>query len=278
MVIRAVSFAFLAAVIMVAGAQKRNWVLSRELQPVDVLAHFPLKVGNRWVYETKYLTGDPDRPHLDHWIWDVVVTKQSRTADGLIVFRKRRELRVLQGEPYDQSGLRADPYLITGGYVYELPSMFWGESNQVVGDDAFPNESVAEASRKWREETMRNSREDTMKRLRAGEFVPAFFFPMRVHLMWAERQREDEDYQGWSTHQTQPDSFYHWVVTGKGGRGLCGCMSVPPTAFDVVYPTLGGPTEIFFQDGVGVVGEWNRHEGTYWEETTTLRQFIPAPR
>lgn len=117
-----------------------------------------------------------------------------------------------------------------------------------------------------------------MKRLRAGELEPAFFFPMRVRLMWGERQREDEDYQGWSTHHTQPDSFYHWVVTGQGGRSLCGCMSIPPTAFDVVYDTAGGPTEIFFQDGVGVIGEWNRHEGTYWEETTTLQQFIPAPR
>ena len=177
MVMRAVSFAFLAAVIVVAGAQERNWVLSRELQPADVLAHFPLQVGNRWIYETKYLTGDPDRPHLDHWIWDVVVTKQSRTADGLIVFRKRRELQVLQGEPYDESGLRADPYLITGGYVYELPSMFWGESNQVVSGDAFPNENAAAASRKWREESIRNGREDFMKRLRAGEIEPGRFRP-----------------------------------------------------------------------------------------------------
>ena len=53
-------------------------------------------------------------------------------------------------------------------------------------------------------------------------------------------------------------------------------MTVPADAFDVLYSTRGGPSEFFFQDGVGVSGAWDRHFGTYWEGKTFLVEFIRA--
>jgi hypothetical protein len=241
-------------------------MLSREVKPHNVLAHFPLQVGNRWIYETRNLTGDPEKPHLDHWFWEVRITRRLQTPDGLIVFRQHRVLQVLQGTP-GPSDRRAGPYLVKDGYVYELPERDWVESKRPGDDDA---------SRKARAGLMEESRKESMKRLRAGEITPAFFFPMSVGLMWAEREREDVESQDWIHAQKAPNSFYHWDVIGQGGRGHCGCMNLPSSAFDILYFTVGGPSEFAFQDGVGVVGEWTRHQGTYWEETTTLKQFIPV--
>ena len=247
----------LLASVASAGAQTRNWILSREVTPADVLAHFPLQVGNRWIYETKSLTGDPDKPHLDRWIWELQVTKHLQTSDGLIVFRERRDLQVLEGKP-DESLERADPYLVRNGYVFGLSAMDWDESRQSVDPEFF-----------------KRAREESIKRVKAGQDTPEFFFPMQVGLMWAEREQEDLEYKEWISEHKEPNNFYHWDVVAKGGTGHCDCMKLPADAFDVLYFTNGGPSEVFFQDGVGVIGEWNIHQGTYWEKTTTLKQFIP---
>ena len=243
----------LLAAAVTACSQTRDWALSREVSPDDVLKHFPLQVGNRWIYETVYLTGDPEKPHVDRWRWEVRITRTVQTPDGLVVFRKRRELQVFEGQPYDQSGLRADPYFVTKGYVYEFDPDYWDEATQ-----SLPREYI--------------------ESLRAGKEEPAFFFPMRVGLLWSLRQQEDEEWQEWIKSGKAPDGFYHWHVIEKGGSGHCECMQLPPGAFDVLYFANNGPSEFFFQDGVGVIGEWNHHEGTYWDVTTKLKQFIPAGR
>jgi len=213
-----------------------------------VLAHFPLQVGSRWTYETTYYTGDPDKPHADRWSWEVRVTRHAKVTEGLVV---AREARVLEGTPRIRGEAAAPWYLVTNGYVYELDATAWDEEAQLVHPDF-------------------------TRRMRAGELTPAFFFPMRVGLWWAEKEREQADLRDLKERKEAPNGFYHWQVTAQGGAGHCGCMKVPANAFDLLYFTAGGPSEVFFQDGVGVVGMWNRHSGTYWEERTVLKRFIPA--
>jgi hypothetical protein len=240
---------FLMATVGSGIAQERNWVLSREVTQASAMAHFPLQVGNRWIYETKYLTGDAEKPDVDNWIWEMRITKQVQTPEGLIVFRERKEVQVLQGKP--TAGLWTGPYLVTNGSVFEFPERFWDESKQALD-------------------------EEFIRGLHAGTELPGFFFPMRVGMIWAEREREDKEYEEWTRSRKAPESFYHWVVIAKGGRGHCECMKLPSSAFDLLYLTVGGPSETFFQDGVGVIGEWSRHNGTYMEEFTTLKRFVPA--
>src|SRR5436190_15202374 len=68
----------LASVLLALGAvawapQTRDWILSREITgPVDVFSYFPLQVGNRWVYQYEYKTGDPERPNVQRWTSEVV--------------------------------------------------------------------------------------------------------------------------------------------------------------------------------------------------------------
>ena len=45
-------------------------------------------------------------------------------------------------------------------------------------------------------------------RAHAGKVTPDLFFPMRVGLMWAERVREDEEYQRWMRSGEEPNGFY----------------------------------------------------------------------
>jgi hypothetical protein len=70
--------------------------------------------------------------------------------------------------------------------------------------------------------------------------------------------------------------MYHWVVQGVGIPSVCECLKVPPDAFTVNYISNGGQSEVFFQDRVGVVAYWNHHSGTYWDDRTELKRFIPA--
>ena len=181
------------------GAQTRNWLLSREVPAEDVLAHFPLQVGNRWIYQSQYAAGDEAKPRVDEWVWEERITKQAQTGDGLIVYRESRVLRVTRGEP-DQQTMRVAPLLIRDGCVYELPEVF-SEPNlknapiQFTGaPSAELRRQIEEASRKSAEDLRTRMREEFLQRVRTGNVTPAFVFPMRVGLMWAERATEDAEF------------------------------------------------------------------------------------
>jgi hypothetical protein len=229
-----------------ALAQNRDWVLSREItEKADVLAHFPLQIGNRWTYEHEHKTGNPERPGVAVWTSEVTVLGHVQVPEGLVVLRKVEAPQA----PSDQR--ETEHYLIRGNYVYAVPDLLWDAKRQSL-DDTF------------------------RQRLAQDDITPEFFFPLREGLLWAEKDRENRTLRGWLDSKQQPDGFYHWFVQGRGGQGRAVKLLVSSQAFLLVYATLGGPVERWFEDGVGVVGEWNRHGGTYWETTVRLKEFIPA--
>jgi hypothetical protein len=237
------------------SAQQRDSILSREItEKADVLAYFPVQVGNRWIYEHEAKSGDPDRPDVLRWTKEIAITGHLAIPEGTVVLRqvRYRDVRAVSGSarPVAEADPQRDQfhYLIRGSYVYEIRPPNWDEKSH----------SLTEGYR---------------KSLLAGDQTPAFFFPMRVGLLWAEEEREARELR-----QASPDldPFYHWLVEGKGGEGGVVKMDVSPEAFHLVYHTAGGPTERWFETHVGVVGEWDYHSGTYWENAVRLKQFVPA--
>jgi len=49
-------------------------------------------------------------------------------------------------------------------------------------------------------------------------------------------------------------------------------------AFRLAYRTLGGPSIVWFKDGVGVVKEEYTHQGTYIHNEARLVRFIDGRR
>jgi hypothetical protein len=263
------ALAVLAA--MVSAAQEGDWMLSREVaEKADVFASFPLRVGNRWIYQREHRDGDPDWPNIVRWTLQVTVAGHVAVPEGTIVLRKAEasNIRVVaahgrserQIQAMQQSvDLSADQfhYPVRGNYVYEFV---------YAGDEK--SGSLSENFRKM---------------LLDGDALPAFFFPMRAGMMWAERTREERDWAAFQQSQranagraSAPDHFYHWVVQGKGISGRVDFMPISREAFLLVYATIGGPVERWFENGVGVAREWNYHGGKHWENTMRLQQFVPA--
>ena len=240
-------FAGLLLLAAALGAQPRDWILSREITtPVDVLRYFPLQMGNRWIYDYEHRTGDPERPTVQRWTSEVTVAEHVRVPEGLVVLRKVVAPQAPPGQ------FEVEHYLIRGNYVYPFGEILWDQ----------PTRSLSAGFRDM---------------LAKGDAVPGFFFPLRENLLFAEKDREDREYREWQDARKHPDPFYHWAVEGRGGQGRAVKLSVSPQAFRLVYATIGGPAERWFEEGVGVVGEWNRHNGTYWETTVRLQKFIRAP-
>jgi hypothetical protein len=57
----------------------------------DPLAWFPLQVGSRWVYEHEWKSGDRNRPDVDHWTTEEIVTGRVALPEGLVVLREVKQ-------------------------------------------------------------------------------------------------------------------------------------------------------------------------------------------
>ena len=49
----------------------------------DPLAWFPLQVGNHWVYEYEWKSGDRNRPNVDRWTSEETITGWVTIPEGL---------------------------------------------------------------------------------------------------------------------------------------------------------------------------------------------------
>src|SRR6266851_4031897 len=57
----------------------------------DPLAWFPLREGSGWVYEHESKSGDRNRPDVDHWTTEEVITGWVTIPEGLVVLREVKQ-------------------------------------------------------------------------------------------------------------------------------------------------------------------------------------------
>jgi hypothetical protein len=108
----------------------------------DPLAWFPLQVGSRWIYEHEWRSGDRNRPDVNRWTTEEVITGWVTIPEGIVVLRTVKqqgnpdekttavpvigtngELRQIQQPAYNR-GLRAsgegEPCLVRGNCIYRI--------------------------------------------------------------------------------------------------------------------------------------------------------------
>ena len=67
-----------------------------------------------------------------------------------------------------------------------------------------------------------------------------------------------------------------WLVEGNGPAKNGPQLGIPASAIRLVQEWTAGPLYVWFQQDVGPVAQWSRHNGTYTESLGLLRRFVPA--
>src|SRR5947207_2686665 len=119
----------------------------------DPLAWFPLQVGNRWVYQYEWKSGDRNRPDVDRWTTEETIRRRVVIPEGLVVLREVKQ----QSHPTDQSitdrvlGLNGqvryvqqpdynrsvhtrrdrEPYLVHGNCIYVIGDGWDGQRQEL---------------------------------------------------------------------------------------------------------------------------------------------------
>lgn len=226
---------------MVGGAQE------------DPLAWFPLQVGSRWVYEHEWKSGDRSRPDVDRWITEETVTGWVTIPEGLVVLRQVQQQDNSTGQTIKgrvlprNSQLRAvqQPSNAHPGYLVTRdhePYLVHGNCIYVIADGwDGPKQQLRPTYREY---------------LAKGAIAPDFCFPLQTGRQWG-------------------NTDIPWRVE-RAGEGV-GLFLLPEYAGAIhIFSNhfgSGGQEDVWFQKGVGVVGEHYIHNGTYDEYTKKLLSF-----
>jgi len=102
----------------------------------DPLAWFPLKVGNRWVYEHESKSGNRNQPQVDRFTTEEIITGTMPVPEGLVVLRDVRQ----QGNTAKpQAGYLIardrQPYLVHGNCIYVIGGA-WDEFRKYLSEGA----------------------------------------------------------------------------------------------------------------------------------------------
>ena len=265
---------FLTAIGSLAWAQADTGLRFslEETQSAKVLDHFPLRVGNRWIYSEMSATrmAAPLRQIKSTWWKEVSIVEHISIPEGTLVRRRERfsdfqqefsprQQEFFPGWTAEQKAeyLRSLPaekesyYLIRGNYIFDLGERGWDpERGELTG--------------RYRTEL------DTT-------IVPDFFFPLTPGLMWAEKNRERRDLEQvrrfrQGTAGAPNPGMYYWRVEGRED------VEVPygkVTGADrLVYRALSGSVHRRFKDGLGVVRERKYRSGSYLEFESVLVEFL----
>jgi len=218
----------------------------------DPLAWFPLQVGSRWTYDHEWISGDRNRPDVDRWTTVETITRWVTIPEGLLVLREaqpqshatqpavNREVVAPNGERrYVQGPIHAHGDLAArAGQPYLL------QRNCVYGVGAGWDSQKQELRSEFREY------------LKQGALSPDFCFPLRAGQAWGNKDIP------WSVEPPRPGLGAFLPATYAGAVHI----------FSSHYGS-GGWDDVWFQKGVGVVGEHYIHNGTYDEYTKTLRSY-----
>ncbi len=254
---------------LAAGKTEPPKILSIEVKErVNVFAYFPLEVGNTWVYQNTFKSAvgtSTDKIITITWTSEVAVQAHYDVPEGKVVVRKTTN----RGVKYDYpEGVKDEDvawfkknypetypnYLIQGNYVYALPEGSWDAEHKCLSDEF-------------------------KKRFATGERTPDFFFPMEKVWGWSERKREQKDLKAaalWKAEKgpAPNPAMYYWLVEDKEA------VTVPygsvKGAFRLIERGAGGGLQVWFKYGLGVVREYFKHNGSYYEKESVLKGFIKA--
>lgn len=219
------------------------------------LTWFPLQVGSRWIYDHEWKSGDRDQPTIERWSTEETVKGWATIPEGIVVLREVKE-RV---NPGDKAVTRR--VLGVDGSVRQVIERRASHSGYLVARSSYPYLIRANClyviGEGW-DPQGQDLRPEFRKYLSEGSVSPDFCFPL-------QNGRE------WGTADIP------WrVEPAREGAG-----AFLPTRYSEAIHVFsshfgsGGLEDVWFQKGIGVVGQHYLHNGTYDEYTTKLVSFTP---
>lgn len=160
-----------------AAACAISWLLlaRTSASQEDPLSWFPLQVGNSWIYQQEWKTGDLQRPEVTRWTTKETITGLLTIPEGLVVLRQVKQQGESRGGYVAERG--SSNYLVHGSCVYFL-------------DDSWDNGE-------------RNLRSQYRRDLSNGTLAPDLCFPLKNGERWGTKDVP------WRVHGTghSTDSF-----------------------------------------------------------------------
>ena len=216
----------------------------------DPLAWFPLQVGNRWLYEHEWKSGDQRRPTVERWVTEESVVGSVTIPEGVVVLREVKRQSTAPEQPTRILGLDGRVHELQqdldGGYVVTRqrePYLVRGSCVYVI-DDGF-------------DEQTQQLRPTYRKYLAEGVLSPDFCFPLEMGDRWGNADIP------W---RIEPAS-------SSGAKTILAPQYANATHILSDHFGSGGRMDVWFQKGIGVVAEHYWHNGSYDEYTKKLVSF-----
>ena len=217
----------------------------------DPLTWFPLQVASRWVYEHEWKSGDRNRPDVERWTSEVTITGSVAIPEGFVVLRQVKQqgsnspktIGVIAANGERRSILQP---VARGGALTardRQPYLIHGNCLYVIGGG-------------W-DGQKQELRPEYRKYLSEGALSPDFCFPLQTGRAWGNNDIP------WRVETARPGI----------GSFLPGEYAGAIHIFSGHFGS-GGWDDVWFQKGVGVVGEHYLHNGTYDEYTKKLLSYM----
>lgn len=210
----------------------------------DPLAWLTLRVGSRWVYEHEWKSGDRNRPTVERWTTEEAITGLVKTPEGLLVLREVNRKSVSTGR--------------TNGRLLGLDGQLHGveQQDRRQSDAYLIQGNCVYAVGNGFDGQSRQLRASYRKFLAEGTVSADFCFPLEIGRTWGNRDIP------WRVEPARNDEPSFLLPEYAGAIRI----------FSDHFAS-GGRKDVWFQKGVGVVGEHYTHSGTYDEFTKKLLSF-----
>ena len=217
------------------------------------LAWFPLRVGSRWVYEHEWKSGDRNRPDVDRWNSEETITGLVTIPEGVVVLREVTEKD-------NSSGQTVRTKVITpNGQLREVDQSRNAHPGYLVTRDRGPylvrSNCVYVIGEGW-DGLSQRLRPSYQEYLAKNALSADFCFPLQMGRKWGNNDVP------WSVEPARAG------VASFLPEEYAGAIHIFSSHFGG-----GGREDVWFEKGIGIVGEHYLHNGTYDEYTKTLMSF-----
>ena len=219
------------------------------------LVWFPLQAGSRWVYQHESKSGDRNHPEVDRWTTEEWITGWVTIPEGLVVLRQ-----VKQGTSPTEPITRVRTITANGQlreiqqptYNRSLLTARDGEPYLIHGNCVYVIDGGGWDSQR------QQLRPDYRKYLSDGLVSPDFCFSLRAGRKWGNNDIP------WRVEPARDGVGSFLLAKYADAIHIFSC-----------HFGSGGLKDVWFQKGVGIVGEHYLHDGTYDEYTKKLVSFVP---